>query len=537
MWYVIRRGALVASVAAVLAVAIAWTGSSHRIDAGSSAVWCYDGDSWLGFSAGVPGSATEETFTDCLRTAAARGEIFAFDGMMLERGALIDVGDRSIYWKFRIQSETKLYIIAYDDRVVFAEDSGREIEIRNGVLNMTPASHPYIGRERIELTDRHVLRTDFTIYVVGLQFVAVGDDGWYHIGPDRTGWNEDETPRAHSAWLFNRWPGVWIRTELDHPDPLIGGTVYSIRQPLAGNYDQLQYYRFRDWEDRVNTSLLPRSFGSEGYDFLPDWEAYYSLMKDVADAIIEDLYHGRDDRPQLELEARRSGLVHVDRNSYFLSASNHTNLLHQVARLIAGPNAGYGGTFTATLVMLWERYVPGFDQAAALTLADRYSVAVTSPVDVNPVSDRTERVNQVLTRPPAELPSDHEPIAPEDLHLSVTLEVGTTYGYDNEIVVLNQEPSSTCFVDVTYLGGTYAELYGLRSQFTVNPHGTWNGITLGGYTDLQTGEGKVRVFGTPTVPGRIRVEITTRCPGGHAQEPQVVGYSEIIVVDPAAEEE
>ena len=530
MWHLPRRRVLAGAFLVVVVLLAAQASSDRQANAGPSAVWCYYGNSWLSYSEGVPGSATREAFTDCLRSAAERGEILAFRGTLLERGALIEVGDGSIYWKFRIQDETAVFVTAYDDRVVFTDESGRDIEVRNGVLNMTPASHPYVGRERIELTDRRVLRTDFTIYVVGLQFVAVGEDGWYHIDLDRTGWNEDD-PLTGEITLTNRWPGVWITTEREHSEPL-GGAIYSIRQPLAGNYEHLHYYFFRDWEDQVRALLIPTSFSYAGYDFLPDWEAYYLLMKDGAEAIIEDLYHGRDDRPQLELEARRWGLVRAGQSSYFLSGSSASNLLHQVARLITGPRAGYGGTFTATLMMLWERYVPGFDRATALALAERYSVVVANPVDVNPVSDRTERVNQVLTRSPAELPSDREPIAAEDLHLSVTLEVGTTYDFDNSVIVVNQDPSSSCVVDVTYSGGTYMRRNGLRSQLTVNPGGTWNGIKISGYTNLLTGEGRALVLGTATVAGRVRVEITTRCPGGYPQEPQFVGYSEIIVVDP-----
>ena len=69
----------------------------------------------------------------------------------------------------------------------------------------------------------------------------------------------------------------------------------------------------------------------------------------------------------------------------------------------------------------------------------------------------------------------------------------------------------------------------------MNPGGEWNGLELVGYSNAKTGERGVQVTGTPTVAGRVLVRITTQCPGGRSQEPRFVGYSEIIVVDPAAD--
>lgn len=535
MWQVIGRGVLVASAAAVLAVAIALGDSSQRIDAGSSAAWCYDGDSWLGYSEGVPGSVTERRFTDCLRGAAGRGEVLAFPGKMLDRGALIEAGDGAIYWEFEVSRETILRITAYDDRVVFGDTCETRIEVQSGVLATTAPGYPCSGRQRIEQRDARVVNPDFTIYVIGKQFVADGEDGWHHFGIDRTWWR-DRVAQWNQIELTNRWPGVWISTEHELHNPA-GGQIFTLRQPLAGNYQFLEYYRFSDWEYRVYASLIPTSFSRSGYAFLPNRNAYWLLIKEAAEAIIDDLYRGRDDRPVLELNAFSWGLTHADDGSYFLIRANAAELLQEIARLIAGPNAGYGAAFTGTLLMLWDRYVPGFDQNVALQLAERYDVAVGDHPPVNPVSGLTARVNEILTRPPDALPSDHEPIAPEELHLSVTLELGKTYDHWSDVLIVTSELVPSCVVEESYSDGTtYRLRHGPQGKFTVNPGGTWNGINLLGFSG-GPGVSGMYVRGTPTLVGRVRVEITTKCPGGYAQEPRFAGYSEIIVVDPGAEEE
>ena len=386
---VIALGGLVLALVSTSALAL---GESR------GAAWCYDGNRWLGYAEGIPGSATQEDFSNCLRAAADRGEIVALEGVLQERGALIQAGDGSIYWEFEVRRETSLAITAYDDHVAFGDTCDRRIQLQNGFLTTSAPGYPCSGRQRIERTDRRVFNPDFTIYVVGRQFVAVGEDGWYHVHLDQTGWGENETPRSQIT-LTNRWPGNWITTARDHPGPS-GGQIFFIRQPLVGNHSQLQYYLSTDWEDRVRSALVPISFSHAGYDFFPDWDSYWMVMKEATDAILEDLFHGRPDRPLLNVEAGRHGLLDTERNTYFHNGANTFVMLHRIARLVAGPNAGYGGTFTATLLMLWDRYIPEFDMAAALALADRYSVVVGTPSAVNPVSERTPLVNQVLTKMP-----------------------------------------------------------------------------------------------------------------------------------------
>lgn len=528
------RFPVVGAFVAIMAIALALVIPSQRAEAGPTAVWCHDGERWLPFSEGVPGSATKDDFVECLRASADRGEVLAFDGVLLDRGALIEVGDGSIYWEFEIHRETSLFITVYDDRVLFEDSCDRKIQLQNGALTTNGPSYTCGVRHRIEQTDRRVFRPDFTIYVVGRQFVAVGEDGWYHVHLDETGWGGIETPRSRIT-LTNRWPGIWITAARDHPGPS-GGQFFYIRQPLTGNYFKLQYYLSTDWEARVLSALVPISFSHAGYDFFPDWDSYWMVMKEATDAILEDLFHGRPDRPLLNVEAGRHGLLDTERNTYFHNRANTFVMLHRIARLVTGPNAGYGGTFTATLLMLWDRYVPTFDKNTALAIADRYGVTIGDHPPVNPVSEMTTKVNEILFRPPPPLPSDHEPIDPADLHLSVTLEQGKTYDHWTDVVIVTSEIAPSCVVAESYSDGTtYDSQHPPRTSFTVNPGGTWNGLKLQGFSNVKTGVTGTLVRGTPTLVGRVRVTITTRCPGGYAQEPRFVGYSEVIVVDPNEE--
>ena len=63
----------------VLGAFMAAIGSASATD---RPAWCYDGDQWLGYAEGIPGSASQEKFTECLKTAVGRGEATRFDGMV-----------------------------------------------------------------------------------------------------------------------------------------------------------------------------------------------------------------------------------------------------------------------------------------------------------------------------------------------------------------------------------------------------------------------------------------------------------------------
>ena len=186
----------------------------------------------------------------------------------------------------------------------------------------------------------------------------------------------------------------------------------------------------------------------------------------------------------------------------------------------------------ATLLAIWERYIPDFDGARARALAERYGVEIGKPAHLQPISDRTEAVRNLLAKAAPLSLSDEQPIPPDQLHYSITLEVGRTYdGISPPTILASSSQVPSCEVQNQEPDGTtYMSIYGPEAEFTINPGGTWNGLKIGLYGgDEETG---AYVTGTPVAPGRVRVEISTLCPDGNPQDPLRVGYSEIIVVAP-----
>ena len=550
---VIALGGLLFAVVSTSALAL---GESR------GAAWCYDGNRWLGYAEGIPGSTAQEDFTACLRRSAERGELTVLRGKLLEGGTLIDTGDGTIYWEYDVRGDSLLYITAYDDKTVLFARCGNGFEFRSGALAAITSGGFCSGPGTLIGSDEKVTDPDFTLYVIGRQLVADGEDGWYHVVADRAGWSGNQNPRGELV-LRNRGAAVWLSTADDRATT---GQIFSIWRQLAGDDAQTQLYLVSDWQFRVTAGLIPVSFERAAHDFLlPDRTAYWTVMKDFVDAVMDDLFHGRDNRPQLDVVVHWSGLIHADQivyqcrpedwmlmdpwhtftdpsdeergcaeqseptistihSGYFFDSIYVDDLLERLAQHITGTEVSSGGGFTATLLKLWERYVPDFSHATALELADRYSVDVGVPVEVNPVSDRTTIAREVLSRMPPLLPSDYEPIDANELHLSLKLILGQPYLNVSleDVKVATSTHKLTC----SYFQGT----------FTINPGGAWNGLRLIAFGGPR--EHGLVVAGTPAKVGRVRVrlEVTDNCPGAPSHKPQFVGYSEIIVVDPEVKE-
>lgn len=101
------------------------------------------------------------------------------------------------------------------------------------------------------------------------------------------------------------------------------------------------------------------------------------------------------------------------------------------------------------------------------------------------------------------------------------MELGETYSsgeFERGIVAVSDEmPSCSYF----------------RGNFTINPGGTWNGISLANVGGPR--ENLLVVRGTPSKAGRVRVhlELVNVCASPH--DIRFIGYSEVIVVDPNEE--
>lgn len=499
------------------------TGSISDVTDESTTLWCFDGDRQIVYSEAEPGSAKRSEFSDCLRSAAQRGEVIAIEGQLLDAGLLLDVGSGSLLWRFETGYEREITMYVTGELMMFSDQCDGRIEHTLGVLAET--NYSYCANRGIALSDSRVGDPNFTIYVIGSQFVAVGEDGWYHIDVDGRVPGAGNVTYA-SVKLSNPNFGVWIEAEEDLPESG-HGTAFRIRRPLAGNRANLQAIYAADWEYRVWAELVPWSFREAAQVFFPDARGYWTVMRDWSHAIMHDLLSDHPDPVRLNWEATEHGLLNSEGYNVGDSFFGPFTLLHSIAKRMTSDDAQYSPRFVATLLMLWERYIPDFDLVKARDLATRYTVEIGDPISVNAPSERTGLVHDILNRRPNDASSDYEAIDPEDLHLSVTLEVGQQ-AYE-VVVSSNLEPGCGAqYRDDGTFSGWYINPTG---EFTINAGGYWNGIALAHYSGV--GESGMIVYGTPTVPGRVRVKVTTQCPEGVDQEPRFVGYSEIVVVDPS----
>ena len=161
-----------------------------------------------------------------------------------------------------------------------------------------------------------------------------------------------------------------------------------------------------------------------------------------------------------------------------------TGILLELARLFVHPDPGHGPSAAATFLMLLERYAPEFDVEFARQLARDYQVPVGDPIEVEPVSERTQTVQRLLSQPAPQLPSDHEPIPPEQ-HLGTTeLVVGESYQRSSKVSIIRQP---NCYVTSRYTDGTLTTTgHGLEGSFTIGAGRHWNGLQIGEVSGPET---------------------------------------------------
>jgi len=503
-------------------------------DAVRSAAWCFDGSRWLRYSEGIPGSASRTALMSCLESAADQEQVYRFDAQAVENGILFDLGDTSLLWSFANALHTIVEIKAYSDRVVFADNCEREFEVRAGITRQNAPGYPCIGRERIREDQRSLSDTDFTIWVTRGEFIIDGADGWYHARQDRSGLGEGSPPGEIP--LRSTGNGVWAgvdRESIEGPEPGSGAELH-IYAPVVGTDADRQQFRAYDWEARVLIKMIPWSWNQSWYYLLPDWDAYWDQVRAWLDAMIDDLYRGNAEPVELRVLDTIAWGAYASDRTIAVSRAGLYVILHEFAHTIADAEQSHDGAFTATLLALWERYVPGFDRQRAVELAERYQVEIGPPPPFEAESGRTTHVRQMLAKEAPVLPSDHTPIDADEMLLRVVLEVGRTYTFASNKLVATPQTAPNCTVTEQYADGTTKRLsHSPRTEFSVNPGGEWNGLSLSTLISFSD-DSEYRAFikGTPTVAGRVRVKVTTKCPGGFAQAPTFVGYSEVIVRDP-----
>jgi len=525
----VRRLFLLIIALCGLSAGLALTSTSGAVQSPVPA-WCFDRESWrwLGYLEGIPGSSSPEDFTDCLSAAAERGEIRTLRGELLDSGLLLDAGSSSIVWPVR---DSEFYITAYEDRIVVKGTCDREIEVRDGQTSIIANGYPCVGAGRIVEDDQSVIRADFTIYFPPRSFVIDGEDNWLHIGYTPKSLGDGYPNRWGEITLVGRYPGLWLRHAVTIRAPT-GGYGRSFYYPLAGTGSEVERHRFHDWYDTVHYELVwlhpeVRELEDAGSDLLPDYQAYGAAAQSWIDAVVDDLFAGRAPPVTLLMPRYSTDRPHNPGRSMWIEFPGTTRILLGLAQLLVHPAPGHGERAAATFLMLVDRYAPEFDAELARELAGQYQVPVGDPLDVEPVSERTSMVLDLLSQPAPQLPSDYQQIPPEQSLGTFELVVGQTYQSGSPVELL-REPK--CYVTARYTDGTLTTTsYGYNGKFMIGAGTHWNGLRVQEASGRETRV--IYLYGEPTAPGRVRVEVTTRCiDDAYHPLPQRLGYAEIIVV-------
>lgn len=147
-----------------------------------------------------------------------------------------------------------------------------------------------------------------------------------------------------------------------------------------------QQHRVYDWERQVQANLLPGEFG-----------AAISLERAqaIADAVFEDVFGQSRRPPRVRLvDEDYSAYAHRFRQIRLTERGlNAATVLHELVHAVLAAEAerslrswaGHGREYAATVLMLWERYVPGFDGARARAAAAVHEVDIAGRPPISAV--------------------------------------------------------------------------------------------------------------------------------------------------------
>jgi hypothetical protein len=307
-------------------------------------IWCFDGEHWLPFFEGVPGSSTREEITECLASAADQETVFRFDAQLVPGGTLIDVGESSLFWaraRSRARTIVDVILMAYDDRVVFKDSCDRKLEVSSGIPTMTADGFPCIGT-RIEIDPRAVTTVDFTMYVANRQFIIDGPDGWYHVRLHGLRSSKEKVTPGEVTLVG--LGGVWATTRYIVRD--------LIHEPVAGTLRDRQQWRVYDWGARVEQELIPRSFDLAWHYLLPDYDAYRKEAQGWLDAMLYDLYGGEVEPVELTIWRTLAGGGYASGRTIGISSLSTYVIMHEFAHVIAEAEQSHDENFAAMWLML-----------------------------------------------------------------------------------------------------------------------------------------------------------------------------------------
>ena len=509
--------------------------------------WCYAGTQWLRYAEGIPGNVSRDAITDCFADAAERGEGFAIRGQRFEHGALLDLGEVTLLWQGRPNQWSFLTIDVYEDHMTFLADCSAEFQIELDALGISSGTPGCLSRAELFATDLRVTDPDFVIYALDRKVIIDGEQGWYHTGYDGTGNRGDDTPRT-VLFLETTGHGIW-NTSVIYYKPRLGLSITS--GPLTG-VDGHHFGDAVDWARHVNDYFLPDYVADVESTWRPDWGTYWYQINRLFDLIHVDLFgdrasevpvfiNGVESRAMIPVEGR---VIEADQSDTF------ADLLVDYVRAITDPDEFFGPEFVATMLSVWERYIPHFRSAEARRNANFRFVYAGNPISFEPPSERTIQIQRQLFGNLPSDPSVRTTVGPDDLIRTVFIELGRPYHWTDWVVLTSTQEFSDAFCwiqerpspDEPYqLQGHY--FWGRLSNEDELVE-TWNGLIAPTSITIKDDDGgiigaEMLLRGTPTQLGRVLVEVTTRCPAGTQVDPgatledrRVLGYIELIVVEP-----
>ena len=183
---------------------------------------------------------------------------------------------------------------------------------------------------------------------------------------------------------------VWVRPSNAYGCEDAGSLVpmgFAPRADYEEDRDDPQQRRVYDWERQVGANLLPDELSEE----IPPERA-----QAVVDAVFADLFGLGVSPPRVRAAGRN------DQSSYYShqfrqirilpGAWDAATVLHETVHAALAVQRtqtfarwqGHGREYAATILMLWERYVPGFDAEQARADAAVHSVEIADRSPIRP---------------------------------------------------------------------------------------------------------------------------------------------------------
>ena len=243
---------------------------------------------------------------------------------------------------------------------------------------------------------------------------------------------------------------VWVRPDgwgdCEDGDQLIPvGFVEGADTPF--DEDDPQLYSVYDWERQIDANLLPAAFS----ETITQGQA-----QQIVDAVFADLFGSSRQPPRVrETDDGYSSYSHQFRQIRIQAGAwDAATVLHETVHAALAVQRtqtfarwqGHGREYAATILMLWERYVPGFDaeQARADAAVHGVEIAGRSPIRPSGGTAGADSVTDVLGLTPlAETAAAVSPSAagvctylvmPGDVVFSIAFRHGISL---EELIVLN----------------------------------------------------------------------------------------------------